>query len=256
MRAQAARALGAMRADDRATVARLAAGLSDPAWWVRANCAEALVAAGPDGRAALEAALASDDRFARERAREALELRARPRGGPRRVTRSAFEIFNAFMLGYFFLLNAVYTLLVVLGWRGISDYVKRRGMIDYATIAGSELTTPISIIVPAFNEEPVIVESVQAMLRGALPAARGRGGQRRLARRHAAGADRRLLAGGGGAGAARQPADVARAPGLRLRRRSPTCWSSTRRTAARRTPSTPASASRATRCSAPSTPTR
>jgi HEAT repeat protein len=74
VRAQAARALGAMRADDRATVARLAAGLSDPAWWVRANCAEALVAAGPDGRAALEAALASDDRFARERAREALEL--------------------------------------------------------------------------------------------------------------------------------------------------------------------------------------
>jgi HEAT repeat protein len=74
VRAQAARALGAMRADDRATVGRLAAGLSDPAWWVRANCAEALLAAGPDGRAALEAALASDDRFARERAREALEL--------------------------------------------------------------------------------------------------------------------------------------------------------------------------------------
>jgi hypothetical protein len=41
---------------------------------VRANCAEALVAAGPDGRAALEAALRSADRFARERAREALEL--------------------------------------------------------------------------------------------------------------------------------------------------------------------------------------
>lgn len=85
------------------------------------------------------------------------------------MTRSALEVFNAFMLGYFFLLNAVYTLLVVLGWRGIKDYVKRRGMIDYKTIAGSELTTPISIIVPAYDEEPVIVESVRAMLRAQYP---------------------------------------------------------------------------------------
>jgi cellulose synthase/poly-beta-1,6-N-acetylglucosamine synthase-like glycosyltransferase len=73
------------------------------------------------------------------------------------------------MLGYFVVLNAVYTLLVVLGWRGISDYVRRRGVIDYSTIEASELTTPISIIVPAFDEEPVIVESVRAMLRARYP---------------------------------------------------------------------------------------
>jgi HEAT repeat protein len=74
VRAQAARALGAIGVFDRSLVARLADGLRDPAWWVRANCAEALLAAGPDGRAALEVALASEDRFARERAQEALEL--------------------------------------------------------------------------------------------------------------------------------------------------------------------------------------
>ena len=54
----------------------LEAGLTDPQWWVRANCASALVSIGPKGVAGLERALASDDRFARDRAREALALRA------------------------------------------------------------------------------------------------------------------------------------------------------------------------------------
>ena len=88
VRAQAARALGAMRADrprDRRAARRRA--LRPGLVGARATAPRRCVAAGPDGRAALEAALASDDRFARERAREALELRARPRGGPRRVTR-------------------------------------------------------------------------------------------------------------------------------------------------------------------------
>src|SRR5262249_8672417 len=83
--------------------------------------------------------------------------------------RSSFEGFNTFMIGYFVVLNAIYTILVVLGWRGIADYVRRRGMIDYATIASSELTTPISIVVPAYNERPVIVASVLAMLRARYP---------------------------------------------------------------------------------------
>jgi HEAT repeat protein len=74
VRAQAARALGRIGRFDRSIVARLADGLRDPAWWVRANCADALLAAGADGRAALEDALHSNDRFARERAHEALEL--------------------------------------------------------------------------------------------------------------------------------------------------------------------------------------
>ena len=69
------------------------------------------------------------------------------------VLRGVFEGYNAFMIGYFVVLNAIYTVLVVLGWRGIADYVRRRGMIDYSTIANSELTTPISIVVPAYNEQ-------------------------------------------------------------------------------------------------------
>ena len=76
VRAQAALALGAIGRGDRKTVKALEVGLGDAEWWVRANCASALVAVGPKGIAGLERALASDDRFARERAREALALRA------------------------------------------------------------------------------------------------------------------------------------------------------------------------------------
>src|SRR5262249_54327479 len=82
VRAQAARALAAMGQQEPLVVMRLSEGLRDEAWWVRANCADALLASGPPGRAALEEALASDDRFAREPAREALEVdRGRRAGG-------------------------------------------------------------------------------------------------------------------------------------------------------------------------------
>jgi HEAT repeat protein len=72
VRAQAARALGRLRFTDAAAV--LEAGLGDEAWWVRANCGNALRSLGHDGIVALERALHSPDRFARDRAREALAL--------------------------------------------------------------------------------------------------------------------------------------------------------------------------------------
>jgi HEAT repeat protein len=74
VRAQAAAALAQVGSSDPAVVARLEAGLTDDAWWVRTNCGEALRAAGAPGIAALERALTSPDPYARDRAREALEL--------------------------------------------------------------------------------------------------------------------------------------------------------------------------------------
>ena len=68
------------------------------------------------------------------------------------------------MLGYFLVLNLIYTMLLVLGWRAIRSYVHRRRLIDYDEIARSPATIPISIIVPAFNEGPVIVDAVRSLL--------------------------------------------------------------------------------------------
>jgi cellulose synthase/poly-beta-1,6-N-acetylglucosamine synthase-like glycosyltransferase len=72
--------------------------------------------------------------------------------------------FNYAMLGYFAVLNAIYSLLLVLGWRSIRSYVHRRRLIDYDEIARSPLTIPISMLVPAYNEAPVIVDSVRSLL--------------------------------------------------------------------------------------------
>jgi HEAT repeat protein len=48
--------------------------LDDPAWWVRANAAASLRALGQPGHQALERALDHPDRYARDRAREALAM--------------------------------------------------------------------------------------------------------------------------------------------------------------------------------------
>jgi HEAT repeat protein len=52
----------------------LARHLSDSAWWVRAAAAEALAQLGEPGLASLRDALVHSDRYARDRAREELEL--------------------------------------------------------------------------------------------------------------------------------------------------------------------------------------
>ena len=72
LRAQAAKALGQIAI--KRSVPALEAVLGDPAWWVRANAGTALRALGAPGRAALDRALAHDDAFARDRAREALAM--------------------------------------------------------------------------------------------------------------------------------------------------------------------------------------
>jgi cellulose synthase/poly-beta-1,6-N-acetylglucosamine synthase-like glycosyltransferase len=72
--------------------------------------------------------------------------------------------FNVFMLVYFVVLQAINTALAGIGWRAIEDYVQRRPMRDYRSVARSELSMPVSILVPAYNEEPSIVAAVNALL--------------------------------------------------------------------------------------------
>lgn len=70
VRARAAEALG--RIGGEAAVEPLAEALRDRSWWVRKNALDALVRLGPSSRSALTRTLASDDRFARDSAAEAL----------------------------------------------------------------------------------------------------------------------------------------------------------------------------------------
>lgn len=73
VRAMAAQALGRLSATP--AVDALAASVSDRSWWVRHHAAYALAAIGDEGRDALcELAARSDDAYAREMAREALDV--------------------------------------------------------------------------------------------------------------------------------------------------------------------------------------
>jgi HEAT repeat protein len=73
VRAMAAQALGRLSATP--AVEALSACVGDRSWWVRHHAAYALVSLGDEGRDALcELAARSDDRYAREMAREALDM--------------------------------------------------------------------------------------------------------------------------------------------------------------------------------------
>lgn len=85
------------------------------------------------------------------------------------VLREGIAGISIVMLGYFAALNVIYTLLLVLGSRDIARYVRRRRLVSYDDIAASELTTPVSIIVPAYDERPVIVDVVRSLLAANYP---------------------------------------------------------------------------------------
>jgi diguanylate cyclase (GGDEF)-like protein len=74
------------------------------------------------------------------------------------------DIFTRGILVYFLLINAVYILFIVLSAFGILRHFRWTRFLEMKEILSSPMAKPISIIVPAFNEESGIVESVRSLL--------------------------------------------------------------------------------------------
>lgn len=72
-------------------------------------------------------------------------------------------LFNQFVLFYFVALNLTYLLLFLISLREVLRFVKRTFFSDYQHILTSDLTWPISILVPAHNEEKTIVETARSL---------------------------------------------------------------------------------------------
>ena len=70
---------------------------------------------------------------------------------------------NDVVLAYFFAINLVYTLLLVISVRESRQHGRRMGFGGYDVILRSPLTLPISVLMPAYNEENTIVQAVQAL---------------------------------------------------------------------------------------------
>jgi cellulose synthase/poly-beta-1,6-N-acetylglucosamine synthase-like glycosyltransferase len=78
--------------------------------------------------------------------------------------KTTFEILAIVALTYFITLNGLYLLFTAIAWRGITHHRHERAYSAAAEAFSSPLTPPISILVPAYNEESGIVESVRSLL--------------------------------------------------------------------------------------------
>lgn len=80
------------------------------------------------------------------------------------MTRELLAIVVAACLGYLLLSNLVYLVFVLVG--AIENGIRRResGSQDYATLASSRFTIPVSVIVAAWDEEAVIERTTRSLL--------------------------------------------------------------------------------------------
>lgn len=76
----------------------------------------------------------------------------------------ALVVVDWVMLGFLAVLTAANTLLAVLGWLEVERYVRRRPLRDYGFVAKSPLSLPVSILVPAHDEGPMIVPALRSLL--------------------------------------------------------------------------------------------
>jgi cellulose synthase/poly-beta-1,6-N-acetylglucosamine synthase-like glycosyltransferase len=80
------------------------------------------------------------------------------------VVRSILIAYTAVSFVYFAILNGLYLFLTALAWKEMGSEVRARRYMGLDEIFRSPLTPGISVLVPAFNEEAVIVESVRSLL--------------------------------------------------------------------------------------------
>lgn len=73
------------------------------------------------------------------------------------------QIFNHVVLAYFLAINAIYTLLLALSYRASRHELRQTALGGFDSMLRSPLTLPVSVLMPAYNEENTIVEAVNAL---------------------------------------------------------------------------------------------
>jgi cellulose synthase/poly-beta-1,6-N-acetylglucosamine synthase-like glycosyltransferase len=70
-----------------------------------------------------------------------------------------------FVIFYFIAVNITYIVLFVISYREIIRHMRHNLFGDYRIMVQSELTAPVSVLAPAYNEESTVVESVRSLLK-------------------------------------------------------------------------------------------
>ncbi len=74
------------------------------------------------------------------------------------------QALNITTFAYFIAIDVIYVSMALVGWHAVDTHVRRRPIRDYDRVARSPLSPPITILVPAFNEQATIASSVRALL--------------------------------------------------------------------------------------------
>jgi poly-beta-1,6-N-acetyl-D-glucosamine synthase len=72
--------------------------------------------------------------------------------------------YGLFAMYYVLVVNSIYLLITIFSHLNISSIMKRSRFTRYQSLAGSERVPPVSILVPAYNEELTIIENVRSLL--------------------------------------------------------------------------------------------
>lgn len=72
--------------------------------------------------------------------------------------------FQGFAFGYFLIINSLYTLFILISFREVKKHVTTFTSHSVKTIITGVNFRPLSIILPAYNEEKVIIDSVKALM--------------------------------------------------------------------------------------------
>ena len=75
------------------------------------------------------------------------------------------NFYLVFVILFFVGVNITYTTLLLLSVREILYHMRHNRFTDYRAMVQSELTPPVSILAPAFNEEATILQSVKSLLK-------------------------------------------------------------------------------------------
>ncbi len=80
------------------------------------------------------------------------------------VLRHALEVTSVAVLVYFTALSAISLVFTLVAWRVVTRHLRARSYAATEEAFASPLTPPVSVLLPAFNEEAGIVESVRSLL--------------------------------------------------------------------------------------------
>lgn len=81
------------------------------------------------------------------------------------ILETGLRTYVYFVTAYFIVVNTTYMILLVRSFKEIMYYMRHNAFSNYRVMVQSELTPPVSILAPAYNEEATVVESVRSLLK-------------------------------------------------------------------------------------------